>query len=34
MGYLDREEVLLALEDEAIAVEMCQVCRPETGLQT
>jgi hypothetical protein len=34
MGYLNREEVLLALEDEAITVEMCQVCRPETGLRT
>ena len=33
MGYLSREEVMLALEDDEIKVEMCQVCRPETGLQ-
>jgi hypothetical protein len=33
MGYLDRSEVLLALDDEDTIVEMCQICRPETGLR-
>ncbi|WP_166520561.1 DUF6233 domain-containing protein [Streptomyces leeuwenhoekii] len=32
-GYLDRQEVLLALEDETLAVEMCGVCNPEPGLR-
>lgn len=32
-SYLERKEVLLALEDETLAVEMCGVCRPETGLR-
>ena len=31
-GYLDRQQVLLALEDETLNVEMCGVCNPETGL--
>ena len=32
-GYLEREEVLLALEDESMSVEMCAVCNPEPGLR-
>ena len=31
-GFLERHEVLMALEDESLAVEMCGVCKPETGL--
>ena len=31
-GFLERGEVLLALEDELLELEMCGVCRPETGL--
>jgi hypothetical protein len=31
-GYLERDEVLLALEDDTITVEMCGVCNPEPGL--
>lgn len=33
MGYLSREDVLLALQDDTMTVEMCQICRPETGLR-
>lgn len=33
VGYLERQEVLLALEDDTITVEMCQVCNPEPGLR-
>ncbi|KFG71342.1 DUF6233 domain-containing protein [Streptomyces mutabilis] len=32
-GFLERAEVLVAVEDESLAVEMCSVCRPETGLE-
>lgn len=32
-GYLERREVLEALGDETLVVEMCGVCRPETGLR-
>ena len=32
-GYLEREEVLLALEDDSLVVEMCGVCNPEPGLR-
>lgn len=32
-GYLERHEVLEALADETLVVEMCGVCRPETGLR-
>ncbi|MGP4052071.1 DUF6233 domain-containing protein [Streptomyces sp. 2A115] len=34
MGYLERNEDLLALTDDELTIEMCQICRPETGLQT
>lgn len=33
LGYLDREEVQLALADDELTIEMCQICRPEGGLQ-
>ena len=33
MGYISREDVLLALQDDTMTIEMCQICRPETGLQ-
>lgn len=32
-GFLDRQETLLALGDESLAVEMCGVCNPEPGLR-
>ncbi|WP_086562021.1 DUF6233 domain-containing protein [Streptomyces africanus] len=32
-GFLTREEALLALEDDSLAVEMCSVCNPEPGLR-
>lgn len=32
-GYLERHEVMLALEDDTFTVEMCQVCNPESGLR-
>ncbi|MFE6412599.1 DUF6233 domain-containing protein [Streptomyces sp. NPDC057837] len=32
-GFLTREEVLLALEDESLHVEACSVCNPEPGLR-
>ena len=32
-GFVTREEALLALEDESLAVEMCSVCNPESGLR-
>lgn len=32
-GYLERREVLEALADETLVVEMCGVCQPETGLR-
>ena len=32
-GYLSREDVLLALDDETMTIEMCGICRPETGLR-
>lgn len=32
-GFLDRQEALLALGDESLAVEMCGVCNPEPGLR-
>ncbi|MEV6696206.1 DUF6233 domain-containing protein [Streptomyces sp. NPDC051453] len=33
-SYLDRSEVLLAIQDEALNVKPCQVCRPDTALGT
>jgi hypothetical protein len=33
-GYLERDEVLLALEDETLNVEMCGVCNPESALRS
>jgi hypothetical protein len=32
-GFLERAEVLLALEDDSLHVEMCGVCNPEPGLR-
>lgn len=32
-GYLERSDVLLALDDDSLAVEMCEICKPETGLR-
>ena len=32
-GYLERGEVLLALQDDTLTVEMCGVCNPEPGLR-
>lgn len=32
-GFVERSEVLLALEDDSLHVEMCQVCNPEPGLR-
>ncbi len=32
-GFLERSEVLLALEDDSLVVEMCGVCNPESGLR-
>jgi hypothetical protein len=32
-GFLERSEVLLALEDDSLSVEMCGVCNPEPGLR-
>ena len=32
-GFVTHEEALLALEDESLAVEMCTVCNPESGLR-
>ena len=32
-GYLSRDEVLLALDDDTMTIEMCGICRPETGLE-
>lgn len=32
-GYLERQEVLLALEDDSLSVEMCSVCNPDPGLR-
>jgi hypothetical protein len=32
-GYLDRAEVLEALRDETLVVEMCGVCNPGSGLE-
>jgi hypothetical protein len=32
-GFLSRDEALLALGDESLHVEMCQVCNPEPGLR-
>lgn len=32
-GYLGRDEVLLALENDALTVVMCGVCNPEPGLK-
>ena len=33
MGYISREDALLALQDETMTVEMCGICKPETGLR-
>jgi hypothetical protein len=32
-GFLERDEVLLVIEDESLVVEMCGVCNPEPGLR-
>jgi hypothetical protein len=32
-AFLSREEALLALEDDSLAVEMCSVCNPEPALR-
>jgi hypothetical protein len=32
-GFLERAEVLLALEDDSLHVEMCGVCNPKPGLR-
>ncbi|MFF1444169.1 DUF6233 domain-containing protein [Streptomyces sp. NPDC058295] len=32
-GFLERGEVLLALADDSLVVEMCGVCNPEPGLR-
>lgn len=32
-GFLERGEVLLALEDDSLDVQMCSVCNPEPGLR-
>jgi hypothetical protein len=33
-AFLERGEVLLALEDDSLVVEMCGVCNPESGLRS
>ena len=32
IGYLDRHEALIALEDEGIGLEPCEICNPLPGL--
>ena len=32
-GFLDRQEALVALEDDSMSVEMCTVCNPGPGLR-
>ncbi|WP_185832510.1 DUF6233 domain-containing protein [Streptomyces sp. WAC 04229] len=32
-GFLERSEVMHALADETLVVEMCSVCNPEPGLR-
>lgn len=32
MGYLDRTEAIIALTDDDLKIETCEICRPETGL--
>lgn len=32
MGYLDRTEAIIALTDDDLKVECCEICKPETGL--
>ncbi|MGW7087486.1 DUF6233 domain-containing protein [Streptomyces sp. NPDC054871] len=32
MGYLDRTEAIIALTDDELKIECCEICRPETGL--
>ncbi|MEU6768494.1 DUF6233 domain-containing protein [Streptomyces sp. NPDC046853] len=32
MGYLDRTEAIIALTDDALKTECCEICCPETGL--
>lgn len=32
MGYLDRTEAIIALTDDELKTECCEICRPETGL--
>ncbi|GHK02862.1 hypothetical protein SY2F82_46590 [Streptomyces sp. Y2F8-2] len=33
MGYVSREDALLALQDDTVTIEMCGICKPETGLR-
>lgn len=33
LGLLEREDVVLLLQDDSMTIEMCGICRPETGLQ-
>lgn len=32
-GFLERQEVLLLLQDESLVVEICGVCNPKSGLE-
>ena len=32
MGYLDRTEAIIALTDDELKTECCEICKPETGL--
>lgn len=32
LGYLDRTEAIIALTDDDLKIETCEICKPETGL--
>lgn len=32
LGYIDRTEAIIALTDDELKVECCEICKPETGL--